>query len=250
MILQQLWQLQLDWDQRVPNSFLNQWTRFQPELACLNSLEITRHVIFVNPELIEIHCFSDASEKAYASCIYLRSINAAGLITVQLLCAKTKVAPLKSLTIPRLKLCAAYLSAKLFHVVREALQLKFKNVFMWCDSTIVLGWLKIPPNLLKVFVSHRVSEIQEITFCATWSHVPSQENPADLASRGVFPGSLKSSQLWWHGPCWLSLLNDQWPKREESQQEIHLLPELKRIELTFLAINNESLLKYDKFSTI
>lgn len=92
---------------------------------------------------------------------------------------------------------AAWVLAKLSSVTRKSLHnVKFDACYLWSDSTIVLGWIKQPPNKLKTFVSNRVAEIQELTSTDTWNHVSTKENPADLLSRGVKPKSLVDNDLW------------------------------------------------------
>ncbi|XP_028164080.1 uncharacterized protein LOC114355439 [Ostrinia furnacalis] len=124
IILQKLWQSKLDWDDPVDNSLLKEWNTFAENLKSLTELAIPRCTIICNPIKIELHAFSDASQLAYASSIYLRSIDASGHVLVRLLCAKTKVAPLKAATIPRLELCGALLSARLSAKVLKALRLQ------------------------------------------------------------------------------------------------------------------------------
>lgn len=132
-------------------------------------------------------------------------------IQVRLLCSKTRVAPLKVQTIPRLELCAALTLARLIKKVVNSLDVSFYNVIYWCDSTIVLNWLQMQPNKLQVFVTNRVAEIQELTDCHNWRHVPTHDNPADLLSRGLFPEQLAQSDIWWHGPSFLLKAEHEWP---------------------------------------
>nr|CAI5839678.1 unnamed protein product [Callosobruchus analis] len=105
--LQQLWLINLSWDEIVPDNVLINWCKVRDNLSSLNSLCISRHVICENPTLIEMHGFCNASESAYGGCIYILSKNQQGDTFVNLLCAKTNVAPIKSLTIPKLELCGA-----------------------------------------------------------------------------------------------------------------------------------------------
>lgn len=112
---------------------------------------------------------------------------------------------------PRLELCAALLLSRLYTVTKNALSIENKRVFFWSDSTIVLQWLKTEAHTLKTFVSNRVSEIQLNTKNCEWKHVPSQDNPADLISRGKFPKEFLDSSLWNKGPSWLSQEEHLWP---------------------------------------
>ncbi|XP_039756426.1 uncharacterized protein LOC120631072 [Pararge aegeria] len=105
--------------------------------------------------------------------------------------------------IPRLELSGAVLSARLFKKISDSLRCKFNKVVFWTDSTIVLGWLQMAPNLLKTFVQNRVVEILELTGELPWRHVSGKDNPADMASRGVLLNDLATSKLWWNGPQFL-----------------------------------------------
>ncbi|XP_072380728.1 uncharacterized protein [Diabrotica undecimpunctata] len=154
IMIQKLWSLNMAWDEPIPDDLSLQWQQFRTELSELNQLSIPRYVIKNEYKLIEIHGFCDASRDAYAACIFARSSNSQGEFHVQLLCSKTKVAPLKLLTIPRLELCAALLLAQLSIQVKTSL-FNLSNdiqVYYWSDSQVVLCWLKTDPNSLENFV--------------------------------------------------------------------------------------------------
>ncbi|CAG9132661.1 unnamed protein product [Plutella xylostella] len=134
---------------------------------------------------LAIQSYTDASERAYGSCVYIRTIRNDGTAHVCLLTSKNKVAPIKPNTIPRLELCGALLGTRLCKKVLDSLTVKIDQCYYWSDSTIVLGWLNTATYRLERFVRNRVNEIQQSTAGDTWSYVPSKQNPADLVSRGV-----------------------------------------------------------------
>ncbi len=129
--------------------------------------------------------------------------------------AKARVRPLKVTTIPKLELQAASLLARLLVYAANTLQVPHTHLQLWTDSTIVLSWLrKMPHSISDVFVKNRISTIHESLQDAMWRHVPSGQNPADIASRGSSVADLLSSSLWWSGPSWLSCPEDSWPSNK------------------------------------
>ncbi|GFV45958.1 integrase catalytic domain-containing protein [Trichonephila clavipes] len=123
-------------------------------------------------------------KRAYAAVVYIKCFNESGQSQTRLLCSKSRVAPLKTLTIPRLELSAALLLSKLVKKVVPILQLPIHKIWMWTDSTIDLVWIKTEHHELKKFVSNRVVEIQTLSKDCHWKHVSSKNNPADFISRG------------------------------------------------------------------
>jgi hypothetical protein len=155
----------------------------------------------------ELHGFSDSSQNAYGACTYLRTIDNNGQVHCNLLCAKNKVAPLKTITIPRLELSAAVLLPQLLNKVKNNLNITINDSYYWTDSTIVFCWIKMQTNSLKTFVAHRVATIQNLTSSDNWRYINSTENPADILSRGTNPQKLQNNNLWWFGPQFLSQNN-------------------------------------------
>lgn len=159
----------------------------------------------------EIHGFSDASARAYAAAVYIRVMYSLEDVRVVLLTAKSKVAPLKMVSVPRLELNGASLSVKLLTFVQTSLALDNVPIYGWTDSTVVLTWVNHHPSRWKPFVANRVSLIQTALPRMRWSHVPSADNPADCASRGISTSELQQHLLWWQGPSWLSQPSAFWP---------------------------------------
>jgi len=203
--MQDLWRLRIDWDESIPLDLLTRWQRYENELQDLRDISIPRRVISLDqPIYLEMHGFSDASEIACGACIYMRATSPNGEHSTHLLCSKSRVAPLKSISIPRLELCAAVLLAQLVNKVLKCFHCRIDAINLWTDSTIVLSWIQSCSRTWATFVANRVTEIQLLTPTQYWHHVKSEENPADSLSRGVMPKALAALHLWWSGPSWLS----------------------------------------------
>ena len=141
---------------------------------------------------------------AYGQCSYLRTINSDGKVHVCFLASKSRVLPLnKSVTTPRAELQAAVLSCKLAENLKADLRLeKLDQEVFWCDSTVVLGYIKNRQKRFHTYVSNRVQQIHDLSIDKQWIYVTSDTNPADIASRGTSIGGLTSS-MWFDGPKFL-----------------------------------------------
>ena len=162
---------------------------------------------------IEIHTFSDASEKQYSAVVYIRHEYKDGGVSVRLVAAKTRLAPLKTISIPRLELMGAVIGLRLSKQVCTALELPVQDVTFLIDSTTVGFWIRGQSRKYKTFVAHRISEIHEETNPVQWKYVPTSSNRADHATRGLTVTELKENELWWNGPEFLKESRDKWPKR-------------------------------------
>lgn len=234
LMMQSIWQLKLSWDESIPLDLQTRWINFRDHLQEISNISIPRHTLIPSRSSVELHGFADASQKAYGACLYLRSIDAYGNIVVRLLCAKSKVAPIKNTTtLPRLELCACVLLANLAHRVLSLLEIDINECFFYSDSTIALCWLKSEPHRWKTFVGNRVSEVQRLTRVDAWRHVRSNENPADLISRGTTPKALLESSIWWQGPDWLSSSSELYLNNDVPSEQYDL-SELKPQTLSFV----------------
>ena len=213
-IMQDLWKEKLHWDESVPINLYTKWTEFYNQLPLINNIEFPRKTIASKKRAIQLHGFCDASTKGYGACIYLRSISDKGDIKTVLLGAKSRVAPVKESTIPRLELCAALLLVNLFKQVKSAIEISFDKIVFWSDSSITLHWIKTSPHLLKTFVANRVAEIQGMPEPHTWKHIRTEYNPADALSRGQLPAEFLNNKMWFNGPEWLCSEENFWPKTQ------------------------------------
>ncbi|KAG8177686.1 hypothetical protein JTE90_018993 [Oedothorax gibbosus] len=160
--------------------------------------------------------------------MYLQCIDNSGATKSTILASKSRVSPIRVISIPRLELCACVLLAQLVKKARSSLRLKIDDVVLHTDSTIALAWLDTPANHLKTFIANRVSKVQQLTEDCRWRHVPSALYPADIISRGLGPGDLPYSKLWWNGPllCGQEDTPDV-PRRPTEMKDSEYLCELK-----------------------
>ncbi|XP_063545181.1 uncharacterized protein LOC134753270 [Cydia strobilella] len=227
LILQALWSQNIPWDSQLPGEVESQWDQFVKYLPDISKIEIPRRALCDDFVTVQLHAFSDASMKAYAACVYLRTVSKSGNVSVHLLVAKSKLAPLRQrLTIPKLELCGSLLATQLTKKVVNSLRLEIDSIYFHCDSTIVLGWLKTCKKQLKQFVHNRVTEITNAFDPSAWHYVPTDMNPADIGSRGQNALQLKNSTLWFQGPHFLHQKDIQWPLQPQSVN-VSDLPEIK-----------------------
>ncbi|UYV71441.1 hypothetical protein LAZ67_8003210 [Cordylochernes scorpioides] len=184
ILLQKAWTLKLAWDDELDRHYKDELSLWFDDLQLHKGMAIPRNF---NPLMVpqkdwQIHTFVDASSEAYAAVVFLRT-RVGDKVEVHMMAAKSRVAPLKRPTIPRLELLACVVGARLNKMIFEALELKdIKNVF-WSDATTALAWIK-RDDQWGTFVGNRVKEICRLSDPVNWRYVPSEFNPADLPSRG------------------------------------------------------------------
>ena len=213
LIFQRVTRLKIGWDDLLPPSELNAWRRWFKGLENIHQLHFPRCLVgtlYVGARK-ELHTFCDASELAYGTATYLRAVPDHGDIKVILIMGKGRVSPNKALTIPRLELQAALTGIKQEKVIRRETNIETVQRYFWTDSIIVLHYLKNPALRLKTFVARRVDEILDHSAPEQWHHVRTDQNPADIVSRGV-PVAADLPDLWISGPLFLRKPMEQWPE--------------------------------------
>ena len=209
LFLQATWKERLSWDDNFPPVLETTWQQLLNEAS--QQIEFRhRRCLKFDEGACELHAFADASQKAYATCLYLLSSSGA-----YLLYARGRVNPLKpELTTPRAELLAAVLASRAVALMKQNLPLLASvPTFFWSDSTCVLSWLSGDSSRMKTFVRNRVAEILKVE--GEWRYIPTEDNPADMASRGINASALSNSRLWERGPEWLSD-HSSWPERPAS----------------------------------
>ena len=145
---------------------------------------------------IELHGFGDASPKAYGAAVYIRIADKQGHISSQLVISKSRVAPIKKVSLPRLELLAAVVNARLLKFVVDTLPMEVSSVVCWTDSMVALHWVKGQSSRWKPFVANRVAEIQSTLDPECWRYCACKENPADLLTRGLSCDDMIANTVW------------------------------------------------------
>ena len=214
LLLQTLWRKKLDWDEPLDQDIRDKW------LSIATDIQEAAHIVY--PRLYypqythrstnkQLHIFADASLCAYGAVAYITQDN-----QVSLVMSRSRVAPVKPITLPKLELMAAVIATRLAKFVIQSLHLKSSDtdipVYLWTDSQITLHWIYDikHSSASKPFISNRVIEITDSFPTTAWAYMPTTSNPADLLTRGISAQQLKSTQLWAHGPDWLTS-KDKWP---------------------------------------
>ena len=211
LFLQQLWKLELTWDEEIPESVQTGWQEWADELRRIHELKLPRHLFSMeDPREVELHSFCDASETGFAAVLYYRWKTGDGF-NVSFVAARAKVAPTKKLSIPRLELQAAVLGTRMVTALKREARVKITSTTCWSDSQNVIAWIKSKSRRFHVFVANRIAEIHDSTRPEEWRYVPTQLNAADAASRGQHVMELTSDGMWYRGPDFLRGDEDRWP---------------------------------------
>lgn len=218
LLVQEVWKIGCDWDDEVPQEVFAKWAQWMNALKGINNLRIPRcysaHI--TNATEIQLHVFADASEVAFAACGYWRIKRNDGGYDVLFVTGKTRCAPAKLLSIPRLELQAAVLATRLRSSIESCHELEISRVCFWSDSTTVLSWISSDHRRYKPFVGHRIAEILETTKESDWRYIPTRDNVADDATRAKYPPYFDPESRWLQGPTFLRYDEKEWPQRPDN----------------------------------
>ena len=246
-LFQQIWKLQLDWDQILPDTIQVSVRKWLKDLDIVKTLRIPRRFsgpLWSETVTFQLHGFGDASEQAYGACVYILKQDSTGKSESSLVASRSKVAPLKGMSLPRLELMGALLCARLMTHVADALRLPATTEkHCWTDSKVTLAWIQNDPHKWKTFVANRVHEIHSLTDQNQWHHIPGVENPADLLTRGIpAEGLVMSSQkdFWFQGPTTVMVKANASVQKEKSSVESDLTKSEARTH-TLLSSENKNI---------
>ena len=250
-ILQTMCMEHAEWDQPIGDELRPRWEKWKGELCELLNLKISRCILpdqFGTVEQRELHHFSDASTTGYGQCTYLRLIDDAHKVHCSFVMGKSRVTPLRVVTVPRLELQAAIISVKISDFLKQEMEHEGTPEYFWTDSKVVLGYISNEARRFHVYVANRVQRIRESSDPSQWRYVATGENPADHASRGLGADELIASN-WFSGPSFL-WENDL--HKEEINKEETLMndPEVKGGHCHLLETKEEKTMieRLDKFS--
>ncbi|XP_022806184.1 uncharacterized protein LOC111343295 [Stylophora pistillata] len=216
IFLQSLWKLRQGWDEKIPEETQQEWSVWQKELQSLAEFSVPRfyRLVMLSPTSIQLHLFGDASETAFCAVAYSRFEYPGGERQCTFVAKKTRVAPVKPLSIPRLELQAAVLSVRLALacMIQKEHDYEVSSTYYWCDSSAVIGQIRGESKRHPAFTANRLSEILDTSEPQQWRHCPGKLNPADDGSRGLKADSITPNCRWLNGPSFLLLLEYQWPE--------------------------------------
>ncbi|XP_053402806.1 uncharacterized protein LOC123550418 [Mercenaria mercenaria] len=253
LILRDIVSEKCDWDQPVPCSIERRWIEWKHCLDILSNLKIPRSYFSISLSEIThltLHVFSDASEQAIAAVGYIVGRTPSN-ICVGFVMGKSKVAPTKGHTIPRLELCGAVLATEISQSITDQIGLKFDKIKYYTDSRIVLGYIHNQSRRFHTYVSNRVHKIRRVSEPSQWNYVPSEQNPADVGSRGVSPVALQKRD-WFSGPDFLHKHTESVPEffpvvDPETDKEIRPSVSVNAVSIQESDMLNSK--KFEQFST-
>ncbi|XP_062709246.1 uncharacterized protein LOC134288424 [Aedes albopictus] len=209
ILIQDLWRSGVQWDEEMRDEEFEKWTHWVELLPGISELSIPRCYFGEADPLchrtLQCHVFTDASEAGYGCAVYFRIKDDLERVQCSLVMTKSKVAPLKHLSIPRLELEAALLGARMLTTVLKNHTLQPREVYLWTDSSTVLAWIRSDHRRYKQFVAHRIGEILSLTQAECWRWVPSKHNVADCLTKWVRDSEPDSNGRWFQGPSYLYL---------------------------------------------
>ena len=211
----------LGWDEAVDEEFHRKWTLLFKEMFEMEYISFKRCLkpkdAVGNPDLV---VFSDGSMKAFGAVAYVRWRLLDGSIECALVASKSKLAPLRQVTVPRLELCGAVLACRLRQFIEEEMEWSFDTVVHITDSEIVRGQIQKESFRFNTYVGNRIAEIQEKSQPSEWYWVSTDNNVADLCTRGCRPSLLHKNSAWQLGPEFLRLPKGDWPISQHCGVEI------------------------------
>ncbi|XP_053691781.1 uncharacterized protein LOC128740267 [Sabethes cyaneus] len=230
VLLQEIRRTTVGWDDPIEDPQYDKWLSWLAVFPRIATIEVPRCYRTLAPvnSVVQMHTFVDASENGFAATVYLRFENYE-TVECALVGAKTRVAPLKFLSIPRSELQAAVIGVRLADSILKSLSIHVRQRTFWTDSKDVLCWIRSDHRRFSQFVAFRISEILETTDVVEWRWVPTKHNVADEGTKWKRAPDLASNSRWFRGPEFLRHKEEDWPvdpfsgRTTEEELRPHLL---------------------------
>ncbi|XP_065212895.1 uncharacterized protein LOC135840339 isoform X2 [Planococcus citri] len=215
LFLRECWRVKYQWHQQLSDEMVAIWIKLRSEILQIEKIPIPRHIgLKIKRTTYSIHIFCDASQKAYACCAYLICTDKiTSAVISNLIFAKVRLAPKNALSIPKLELLGVLIGKRTAEFLINNFRYPIDQTIVWTDATTVLQWLH-SMEILPPFVQNRITEIRKSAIDQI-RYVPTEDNPADYASRGKTPSALKQLEKWWNGPSWV-VFPKSWPSPPEN----------------------------------
>ncbi|XP_062704517.1 uncharacterized protein LOC134286848 [Aedes albopictus] len=255
ILLQDIWRSSVQWDDEIADGEYEKWLTWLKVLPRIEHVRIPRcynsDYLVSETDDLQLHTMVDASEKSTAAVCYLRFVKD-DVIRCSIVAAKSRVAPIKFTSIPRLELIAAVIGARLARTVEESLSLQINKKFYWSDSRDVLCWIHSDHRRYNQFVGHRVSEILETSETNEWRWVPGKQNPADDATKWSGTPELSSDDRWFKGADFLWRTEEEWPESSNSNYltDAELRPSLLAHHTPLAIININEFSSWEKLRRV
>ncbi|XP_055633369.1 uncharacterized protein LOC129773748 [Toxorhynchites rutilus septentrionalis] len=236
VLLQEIWRAKTGWDDTIEHKHLEKWLLWLRILPELETVEVPRcyfrHEAGIDNATVELHTFVDASENGFAAVSFFR-FEVDGHIECSLIGSKTRVAPIKFVSIPRLELQAAVVGARLAQTQT--------------DARDIICWLQSDHRRYSQFVAFRVGEILETTNVNEWRWLGTKYNVADDGTKWKFRPDLRPTSRWFIGPPFLWKPKSEWPVSTLCGEVTST--EIRTSLLHHTEAKNEAVLQPDNYSS-
>ncbi|XP_062714715.1 uncharacterized protein LOC134291230 [Aedes albopictus] len=227
VLIQETWRENIGWDDKIPFEVFCRWKQWLKVLKEMNNVKVSRCYFpgydRASYDSLQLHIFVDASEESYAAAAYFRIVDK-GEVRCSLVASKTKVAPLQSLSIPRLELMAALIGARLRKTIEEYHSVKATRTYLWSDSTTVVAWIQSDTRRYRQFVAFRVNEILSLSSVTEWRWIGTRQNVADEATRWGNGPSTNPESRWYRGPAFLYERDGDWMEEQVKTTKEEMRP--------------------------
>lgn len=212
------------------------------------------------PSQVQLHLFSDSSTQAKYAVGYLRFSCPDGRVQCSLVASRSRVAPKKRKTIPRLELDAACMAMKLALALVEELDYTISMLKFWIGSMVVLHWIRQPSSKYRDYVAHRIVDITDDLKSlkangkrkVEVNYVPTKVNIADVGTRRLRLSETTPNSTWQRGPDFLYQTEESWPRSPDEGEVINEEAELRKqvhIRLAAVEVSNETIFHLGKYSS-